>query len=265
MNLPYLTTEVCKIAKETGSFIAAEANRIQSKDIEFKSRNNMVSYVDKEAEKKLCTALSALLPKAGFLTEEDTVENSTKKYTWVIDPLDGTTNYIHHIPVFSISIALMKKEEILLGVVYEINQNECFYAWKDGGAFLNGKSIKVCEERDFSHSLFAIGFPFSEKKKVDYQAEFIAYLIKNSRGIRRLGSAAVDLCYVACGRFDAFFEFDLNPWDVAAGSLILTEANGCVSDFSEGNNYIFGKEILASQKGIYEETLKQIQSFMHIK
>lgn len=262
MELQKTTIEVCKIAKETASFILAQSVIIEQKDIEYKSKNDMVSYVDKEAERKICQGLQSLIPEAAFITEEKTIENKETELMWIVDPLDGTTNYIHHIPIYSISIALMKGKEILLGVVYEINQNECFHAYKDGGAYLNNRKISCKTDRDFSNALFATGFPYKRSELIDRQSQLIAHLIKNTRGVRRLGSAAVDLCYVAASRFDAFFEFDLKVWDVAAGSLIAKESNALVSDFSGDNNYLFGKEIIAAQRRIYTQSQQEIQKFM---
>ena len=145
-------------------------------------------------------------------------------------PLDGTTNYIQGIPVFSVSIGLMYCGEIVVGVVFEVGQQECFYAWKDGGAYLDGKPVGVSDTNSMHHCLLATGFPYTDFEQIDAYVEFLKWTMRNSRGVRRIGSAAVDLVYVACGRFDAFWEYDLKPWDVAAGVLIVKEAGGSVSD-----------------------------------
>jgi len=161
--------------------------------------------------------------------------------------------------LFSISIALAKKEEILLGVIYEINLDECFFAWKDGPAFLNGNIISVSKTAEMTDSLIATGFPYYDYSKIKNYLSLLGDLMETTRGIRRLGSAAVDLAYVACGRFELFYEYSLNPWDVAAGIVIVQQAGGQVSDFKNGRNYLFGKEIIASNKLIQHEFLIKLK------
>jgi myo-inositol-1(or 4)-monophosphatase len=253
MNLDELTEQVCLIAKKTGAFLLEENKKISAQDIETKSKNSLVTYVDKSAEKQIIEALTPLIPEAGFIAEEGTSDKTGDTYNWVIDPLDGTTNYIHGLPIYCVSIGLLKgKNELLVGVIYEPNLDECFYARKDGGAYLNGKPIQVSETDKIENSLFATGFPYYDYHKMDGYLKVLKDLMFNSRGIRRLGSAAVDLAYVACGRFEAFYEYSLNPWDVAAGALIVKEAGGVVYDFRRGKDYIFGKEIIASTPKVYE-------------
>ena len=151
---------------------------------------------------------------------------------------------------------------MVLGVVYEVGRDECFYAWKDGGAFLNDKAIHVSTRNDINDSLLATGFPYNDFSKLEGYIEFLKWTMTNARGVRRLGSAATDLAYVACGRFDAFWEYDLKPWDVAAGSLIVKEAGGKVSDYSGGNNYLFGKEIVATNGLLDELILNKIAEYI---
>ena len=167
--------------------------------------------------------------------------------------MDGTTNFIHHVPVYAISVALMRNNEIILGVVYGINNRECFYAWKGSQAFLNREPIRVSETSNLNNSLLATGFPYSDYGKLDEYIKLFKNLMIKTRGIRRLGSAAIDLAYVACGRFDGFFEYGLHSWDVAAGAFIIKQAGGEISDFNGGNDFVFGKEIIASNQGIYKE------------
>ena len=173
----------------------------------------------------------------------------------MVDPLDGTTNFIHGAPPFSISIALMDNHEIMVGIVYEIVQNECFYAWKDGGAYMNGHKINTSSVKKLSDCLVATGFPYADFSRLDNYLSTFTHFMKNSHGLRRLGSAAVDLAYVACGRYDAFYEYGLHPWDVAAGSVIVKEAGGFVADFKGGNDYVHGQEIIAGNQLIYGEFL----------
>jgi myo-inositol-1(or 4)-monophosphatase len=241
------------VAEEAGAFIRKERQFFDVKNVEQKGLNDLVSYVDKQAEKMIVEKLSDILPEADFITEEGTGHTDGKDYTWIIDPLDGTTNFIHGLPIFSVSIALRYLDEIVIGVVYEINFHECFYAMKDHGAFCNGKAIKVSSVNSLSESLIATGFPYSAFSQIDVYLDVLKELMRKCHGVRRLGSAAIDLCYVACGRVDGFFEYDLKPYDVAAGALIVQEAGGVVTDFSRGKNYLFGKEILATNEFIHEE------------
>ncbi|HWZ22484.1 MAG TPA: inositol monophosphatase family protein, partial [Cytophagaceae bacterium] len=179
---------------------------------------------------------------------------------WVIDPLDGTTNFLHGMPSYSISVALIQGTVILVGVVYEINLDECFYAWKDGGAFLNGNKISISPVKELEHSLIATGFPYMMRGKSDQYFEIIKHMVNKSHGLRRLGSAAVDLCYVACGRFEAYFEFNIHIWDIAAGILLVQEAGGKVTDYSGGDDYLQGKELLAAG-AIHGEALEIIKKY----
>jgi myo-inositol-1(or 4)-monophosphatase len=254
-DLKKITEKVCELACETSNFIGNEIDRLRSSDVEIKSVNNFVTYVDKQSEERLVEGLSLILPGSGFIAEENPSLQS-KELTWVIDPLDGTTNFIHGVPVYSISIALLEGQELIIGVIYEINLKECFYTWKGSPSFLNGLEIKVSGTDKVSDSLFATGFPYYDYGRLDPYLHFFRYLMQHSHGIRRLGSAAADLAYVACGRFDGFYEYGLSPWDVAAGALIVKNAGGFVSDFKGGEDFIFGKEIIATNRKIYDEFMR---------
>lgn len=249
--LKSLLQEVIQLSKHTGAFIREQRLSFDQKHIVQKGLNDLVSYVDLESEKMLVEKLGKLLPGSGFITEENTVSHRAE-YNWIIDPLDGTTNFVHALPCFAVSIALEYRSKLLLGVVYEINRDECFSALAGEGAQLNGKSISVSACSDLADSLIATGFPiFNFSRQDDYLA-VLRELMRRTRGIRRIGSAATDLCYLACGRVDAFFEYNLNPWDVAAGALIVMEAGGRISDFNGTDNWLFGKEISASTPRLYE-------------
>ena len=260
MNLEAILQGVIKAVKETGYFIGNERKTFSQKDIEAKDRNDLVSYVDKQAELQLIEKLGKILTEAGFIAEESSPDKNTKELNWIIDPLDGTTNFIHNIPSYAISIALADRTETLLGVVYNIPQDEMFYAYKDGRAFLNGKEISVSKNAKMSDCLIATGFPVKDFSRLQGFQKTTEYFMQNTRGLRRMGAAAVDLCYVACGRFDGFFEYNLSPWDVAAGALIVKQAGGKVSDFSGGENYLFGKEAIASNGSIYNEFQQVVSS-----
>jgi myo-inositol-1(or 4)-monophosphatase len=201
------------------------------------------------------------LPGSAFLAEESPQKEHSSEFRWIIDPLDGTTNFIHGLPLFSISIALMNNNDLVLGVIREPNLNESFYAWKNGGAWLNNSQIKVSGTTLMANSLLVTGFPYYDYRHLDSFMEFLKFTVEETRGIRRLGSAALDLAWVACGRFEAFYEYGLQPWDVAAGACIVTEAGGKVTDFQNGENYIFGKEIIASNGLIHNNLSNEIQEF----
>lgn len=257
MELEKITEQVCVLARETAIFLKTEVHKLHSSDIETKSINNFVTYVDKTSEQRLMKGLSEILPGTGFIAEESP-DLATKELNWVIDPLDGTTNFIHGVPVYSISIALMQKKEVILGVILEVNQDECFYTWKDAPSWLNGKEIRASAAASLSDSLLATGFPYYDYGRLEPYLNLFRYMMQHTHGIRRLGSAAADLAYVACGRFDGFYEYGLSPWDVAAGTILVKNAGGKVSDFNSGENFIFGREIVATNGRIYEEMMTVI-------
>jgi myo-inositol-1(or 4)-monophosphatase len=260
MDLRKLTIETAELCRSVAAFIRTESERFTEASVESKSLNNLVSYVDKGAEQRLVDGLSTLLPGSGFIAEEGTGARGTGD-NWIIDPLDGTTNFVHGIPCYCISVGLLHNEEVQAGVVLEITRDECFTAWKNGGAFLNGKPIRVSQRQHLQESLLATGFPYDDFGREAQYMELLRALMHNSRGIRRLGSAAADLAYVACGRFEAFYEYGLNPWDVAAGALLVKEAGGQVTDFVNTGNWLFGEEILASNGAIHNEIIGPIGKF----
>ena len=254
-----LTNKVIEIAKEAGDFIRQQRKTFTPDQIEFKGLNDLVSYVDKTAEEMIVAALQEVLPEAGYLTEEKTINRVGERYNWIIDPLDGTTNFIHGLPVYSVSIALQEYDELVSGVVYEVNQDECFYAWKGSKAYLNGTEIKVSNSSGIDKSLLATGFPYYNFEKQPAYIALFTELMKSCHGLRRLGSAAVDLAYTACGRFDAYYEYNLNPWDVAAGILIVRQAGGDVINFKGGDEILNSRELLATNGKITGEMLATIQ------
>ncbi len=258
MSLKQVTEQVIDLSKQVGAFIREERNNFDPDKIEYKGLNDMVSYVDKTAEEKIVAGLEKILPEAGFITEEKTRNKIADRYNWIIDPLDGTTNFIHGLPVFSVSIALKEYDELVAGVVYEINQDECFYAWKGAPAYLNGKEIKVSNCPTISNSLIATGFPYYDFEKQPEYIELFTYLMKNCHGLRRLGSAAVDLAYTACGRFDAYYEYNLNAWDAAAGVVIVRQAGGDVVNFKGGNEVLDIRQLLATNRKMTGEMLEVI-------
>lgn len=246
MDLQAITAQVASLARQTGEFVRKATTEFTKDSIEYKGLNDLVSFVDKQTEERLVAGLRNILPEAGFIAEEGTGEKTdNQSLAWIIDPVDGTTNYIHGVPIFAISIALMQDDKIVSGVVYEINRSECFTAWLGGGAFLNDKPIKVSATTALKDGLIATGFPYYDFEQMENYLAILRELMQKSHGLRRLGAASVDLVYTACGRFEGFFEYNLKPWDVAAGTLIVQEAGGTVSDFKGGNDFIFGRELIA--------------------
>ena len=239
-------------ARKAGAFIRKERETFSYQKVEIKGLNDLVSYVDKQSEKMIVEDLALLYPEAGFIVEENTL-SERKTYNWIVDPLDGTTNFIHGIHCYAVSIALAHKNDILAAVVYEVSGDECFYAEKGKGAFLNGHKIHVSARKNLSDSLIATGFPIYNFTRIEAYLKCLEHLMRNTHGIRRIGAAAADLCFLACGRVDAFFEYNLSPWDVAAGALIVQEAGGKINDFSNGENWLFGKELIASNGYLHDE------------
>ncbi len=254
MDLSQLCQDTIAIVKKTGAFLKQEAATFDKANIEYKSAaNDMVSYVDKEAERQLVASLSSLVPEAGFITEENTIEKHSDTLNWIIDPLDGTTNFIHGLPVYCVSVALVQGKQPLLGVIYEPNLDECFYAWQGGGAFCNQKKIRTSDAPSLAHGLIATGFPYEVATKINVYLTILQDFVRHSHGVRRFGAAAVDLAYVACGRFEGFYEFGLKSWDMAAGILIVEEAGGKVTDFSGGDGHLFGGKLIAAAANIHAE------------
>lgn len=259
-DLPSLVEPLQALLRQTGEFIWQERQKVQNSDVELKSLNSLVSYVDREAEKMLVEALAKLLPEAGFLTEEETVQRQEKEWQWIIDPLDGTTNFLHGLPLFSISLALCHHHRPVLGLVYELGQKELFWALEGQGAWLDSRRLQVSRRSALSQSLLATGFPYYDFAKVTAFNQFLAYLYPRSRGLRRFGSAAVDMAYVACGRFEAYFEYGLQAWDIAAGALLVKEAGGLVSDFQGGDNWLFGGQVCARSAHLEPLFFEQLQA-----
>lgn len=260
MDYELLCNKVLATARLTGNFIRKEGMSFDTAAIEFKGLNDLVSYVDKTAEQQLVKNLKKILPNSGFITEEEVTDNDTSKtFTWIIDPLDGTSNFIHGIPTYAISIALYEEDQPVLGVVYEINRGEMFYSYKGAPAFLNNKIISVSKTPLLANTLIATGFPYYQFDKLPQYMGLFAEMVQKSRGLRRIGSAAVDLAYVACGRFGGYFEYNLNAYDVAAGAFIVQQAGGTVFDFKGTDNFVAQREIVASNGLIGQEMLNLIQ------
>lgn len=261
MNLEQLTADVCLIAKQVGEYLAKERAVFQKDKIEKKGRNDFVSYVDKTAERLAVEQLSKLLDNASFITEENTVKYVENDFCWIIDPLDGTTNFIHDNAPYCVSIALSYKQELQLGVVYEVCRNECFYAWKGGKAYLNGETINISDIQDFTQAFIQLEFPYNDKEYKPVINSLVDQLYGKVSGIRNNGSAAMSLCYVATGRFEMYVEAFINIWDFAAGALILTEAGGLVTNFAGDENFLRGHHIVASNGLVHANMIELLAPF----
>lgn len=261
MNLNSICEAVVLLSKKTGEFILSHSENFDQSKIEYKGVNNLVSFVDKQAEIMLVEGLNKILPEAGFITEEGTSSVGRKDLSWVIDPLDGTTNFLHSLPLFSISIGLIQDNEPILGVVLDLGRNDCYFAHKNSVAFKNGKTIHISQVTRMEDGLLATGFPYMEFDQMKQYLDILTEFMKSTHGLRRLGSAAIDLAYVAHGRFEGYFEYNLQPWDVAGGAMIVKQAGGIVTDFEGGNDYLFGKSIIAASPIVHRQMLEIIKRY----
>lgn len=256
-DLHALCFEVQKIAREAGAYLKEEREKFDWSRVEEKSAHNYVSYVDKESERRIVDRLAALLPSAGFITEEGSAHRAGEAYYWVVDPLDGTSNYIHDLEPYCVSIALCGPSGTLLGVVYEVCRGECFYAVHGENAYLDGREIRVSEVDTIDRAFVGIGFPYNSDGFRPMALRLVDWMYGRVGGTRLMGSAAVELCYVAAGRFDARVEAFLGPWDIAAGAFIVQQAGGKVTDFRGGADWQSGREVLASNgSAIHDELMK---------
>lgn len=261
INLESLAGDIEVLVKDTGKFILNEREKFSSGKVEFKGgKNNLVSFVDRSSEEQLTKGCAALIADSGFIREEGGELNPEARFRWIIDPLDGTTNFIHDVPSYCISLALQEHKKTVLGVVYDIPRGDYYQAILGQGAWVNGNPIAVSPSGSMGESLFSTGFPY-EKSDIlaDYLA-VIAEVLRQSRGIRRFGAAALDLAWVASGKVEGFFEMGLQAWDVAAGELLVREAGGVVTDFSGTDNFVFGKQIVAGAPLIHAEFLEIISA-----
>lgn len=252
-----LCEKVKIIAREVGEYLKVEQQLLNKKDIEQKGTRDYVTYIDKEAEKMLVKGLKGIFTNGGFLAEEETVEFENTEYTWIIDPLDGTTNYVHGDSPYSVSIALKQGEKIKLGVVFDPLADQMFSATYEGKAFLNDSLLRVSRHSTLKNAYIGFGIPYKLDERGEQILKNASEQFRNT-SFRIKGSAALEICYVAAGISDTYFHSGLSPWDVAAGAFILECAGGTCTDFSGGNNYLFGRELVASNGVIHPEIMKYI-------
>lgn len=246
-----------KAALKAGSILRENIDGIRS--ISYKGDINLVTEMDTRSERTIVAALRSAFPDHGVIAEEETAITNASGYTWIIDPLDGTTNYAHGYPCFSVSIALRHEDEIIAGVVYDPMRDELFSAQKGSGAFMNGKRLQVSSVDTLIKSLLATGFPYDRKTCRKNNINYFIEILMASQEVRRDGSAALDLCSVAAGRFDGFWELKLKAWDIAAGSLIVREAGGTVTGLDGSPLRLDAEEILASNGNIHQQTIEVLR------
>ena len=248
-------------AHQAGALL--KTNWLQPKIIDIKTDIvDLVTNVDKEADAFITGLLGASFPSHQIIAEESAVSGQAGPYQWYIDPLDGTTNFAHSFPHFAVSIALAQEGRMIVGVVYDPLRGETFSATRGGGAFLNDAPLHVSNAPTLEQSLVLTGFPYDRRKRSEYYLRFYQAFMVRTQGVRRCGSAALDLCYVACGRADAFWEWRLHPWDTAAGSLIVEEAGGTMSNFTGGPFRIHGEQTLASNGFVHQEMLTVLRELL---
>lgn len=261
-SLQTLTEAVCNVAREAGRFLREERRRFRREDVELKHAHDYVSYVDRESERRLVAVLRNLLPEAGFLTEEGSATYADEPYCWVIDPLDGTTNYIHDNAPYCVSIALRDRQHLLLGVVYDPCLDECFYGWRQGGAYLNGRRLHVSPTTDTANAFLVVELPYNADRYAATALHLIGRLYGRVGGIRMNGSAALALCYVAAGRLDAWLEAFIGLWDFSAAALLVSEAGGRVTDFNGSDTFIDGHHIVATNGPLHDWLLDTLHEAM---
>jgi len=250
-----------RAARSAGNVIIRNLDRLDSLAVHTKDRNDFVTEVDQKAEQEIIYTLRKAFPDHGILAEESGLREGDD-YQWIIDPLDGTTNFLHGFPQFAVSIALRHKGRLEHGVVYDPMRQELFTATRGAGAMLNDRRIRVTKRKSLEGALLGTGFPFKAQHHLETYLDMFRALFPNTAGIRRPGSAALDLAYVASGRLDGFWEIGLNTWDMAAGVLLIQEAGGLSSDFLGGHNYLESGNLVAGSPKVFTDILKAIRPFV---
>lgn len=253
-----------RAARSAGNVIIRNLGKLDTLAIHTKDRNDFVTEVDRQAEQEIIYILRKAFPGHGILAEESGVQEGND-YQWIIDPLDGTTNFLHGFPQFAVSIAMRHKGRMEHGVIYDPLRQELFTATRGGGAMLNDQRIRVTKRKTLEGSLLGTGFPFKSQQHLDAYLDMFRALFPQTAGIRRAGSAALDLAYVAAGRLDGFWEIGLSIWDMAAGVLLIQEAGGLSSDFTGGNEHLESGNIVAGNPKLFAEILKTIRPYVSDK
>jgi myo-inositol-1(or 4)-monophosphatase len=250
--MPSYVQTAAEIAREAGSVLSSYATRRIG--FELKGEHDLVTEADRASERLIVERLRTHFPSHSIVAEEGGAHSGSSDFRWYVDPLDGTTNFAHGFPTYNVTLGLEKADEIIAGVVYDPTRDEMFAAERGGGAFLNNRKIRVSHCANLNDGLVATGFP-SRRRHLNVNIHFYYQLAMETHGVRRAGAAAIDLAYVACGRLDAFWEFGLNPWDMAAGSLLVEEAGGRMSDMHGGRSNVRSPHLLASNAAMHEPIL----------
>ena len=265
-NLHPMLNVAVKAARAAGAIINRAALDVEAVRISQKQVNDFVTEVDHASEQVIIETLLGAYPGHGILAEESGTQHGAKDsdYVWIIDPLDGTTNFIHGFPVYAVSIALAFRGKVEQAVVYDPTRNDLFYASKGRGAFLNDRRLRVSKRTRLAESLIGTGFPFRKGDNFKRYVEMFEQVMQHCAGVRRPGAAALDLCYVAAGWYDGFFETGLSPWDVAAGSLIITEAGGLIGNFTGEDDYLYQREVVAGNPKIYAQLVQILAPYTRV-
>ncbi len=254
----YLETAV-SAARSGGEVIIRNLGSLSREDIRNKKTADFVTRVDRDSEEIIITTIRKRFHDHSFLAEESGKGDRVSEFQWIIDPLDGTTNFIHSFPVFCVSIALQRRDDLIVAAVLDPTRDELFTATRGKGASLNGAPLRVSESGNFEDSLLTTGFPFRQKEYIDAYLRLFKNLFSRTGDLRRAGSAALDLAYLAAGRCDGFFEIGLSPWDIAAGSLLIEEAGGIVTDFGGGRDHLISGNIVAGTPATHEKILDEVK------
>ena len=261
---PMLTTAV-KAARRAGNIINRGARDLDRLTVTAKGPKDFVSEIDRAAEAAIVQTLHAAYPDHAILAEEGTAKgaNASAEHVWIIDPLDGTTNFLHGFPQYCVSIALQHRQHIVQAVIYDPVRNDLFTATRGRGAFLNDHRMRVSRRQHLKECLIGTGFPFRDGADLDTYVKMMRAMMAETAGLRRPGAAALDLAYVAAGYYDGFWEVGLNPWDVAAGSLLIIEAGGLVGDLGGESGYLYGGEVIAANPRIFAQMVKVLAPYRH--
>jgi myo-inositol-1(or 4)-monophosphatase len=254
----YLDVAV-EAVQEAGRFLKESVGRVRSVETKKGEVRNLVSEIDRGAEEKIIAIIHGHFPGHAILAEESGEGPTRSDVRWIIDPLDGTTNFLHGVPIFSTTVGVEQQGALIAGATYDPNLNELFVVERGSGAFCNGTRLRVTATDSLINSLVVTGFPYNIAENPDHAADHFVNFLYEARGVRRLGSAALDLAWVAAGRFDGFWEVSLNPWDMAAGSLLVQEAGGATSDFTGAPTTIYRRQILATNGRIHREAVAVLQ------
>lgn len=256
-----MLTIATRAARSAGDIILRSSENLSRASIDLKGKNDFSSEIDRAAEHEIIAIIKNAYPEHSILAEESGL-HSGNEYQWIIDPLDGTTNFLHGFPQFAVSIALKHRNKLEIGVIYDPLRDELFTASKGSGAMLNNRRIRVTKQNSLQGALLGTGFPFKRQRYLDTYLDMFKALITDSAGIRRAGAAALDLAYVACGRLDGYWEIGLNPWDMAAGILLVQEAGGVITDFSFQDKYMESGNVIAANPKMHQEIYKAIAPFV---